>query len=75
MLKSNFFLQTTPDSVDVFTLADQLRPIILRLHSSLQVEEQDSGWPATHPETLPSGERAAPVAIIELSQQLARSGR
>jgi hypothetical protein len=75
MLESNFFLQTPSHSVDVFTLADQLSPFILQLHSSLQVEEQDSDWLATRPETLPAGELAALVAIIKLSQQLARSGR
>jgi len=75
MLKSNSFLPTTPDSVNVFILADQLRPLILRLHSSLQVEEQESGWLTTRPETLPAGVLAPLKAIIALSQQLVRSGR
>lgn len=75
MFESHFFLHTTPNSVDGFTLVDQLCPFLLRLHSSLQVEEQDSGLLATRPETLPTGELAALAAIVELSQQLAGSGR
>lgn len=43
MVEASTSQQLEQSSVDVFTLADQLRPVILRLHRSLRSEEQVSG--------------------------------
>lgn len=59
--------QPDPESVDVFTLADQLRPVLLRLHRSLRSEEQVSGVSSIQTSLLSAIQRSPGIGLGELA--------
>ena len=58
-----------PEPLDVFTLADQLRPILLRLHRYLRSEEQLSGVSSAQTSLLNAIRRHPGIGLGELAAQ------
>lgn len=58
-----------PEPLDAFTLADQLRPILLRLHRYLRSEEQLSGLSSAQTSLLHTIRRHPGIGLGELAAQ------
>ena len=56
-----------PDSSDIFALADQLRPVFLRLHRSLRSEELLPGLSSTQTMLLLAIRRSPGIGLGELA--------
>jgi len=69
MVKTSTSQQFDPDSVDVFTLADQLRPVLLQLHRSMRSEEQISGLSSTQTCLLNAIQRNPGIGLGELASR------
>jgi len=61
--------RSEPESIDLFTLAEQLRPVFLRLHRHLRSEEQLSGLSSTQTSLLHSIQRHPGIGLGELAAQ------
>lgn len=58
-----------PEPLDVFTLADQLRPLLLRIHRHLRSEEQLSGLSSAQTSLLNTIRRHPGIGLGELAAQ------
>ncbi len=69
MTESSASQHPESDAIDTFALADQLRPVFLRLHRSLRVEEQLPGLSSTQTILLLAIRRAPGIGLGELAAQ------
>ena len=67
MTETSTSQQRDPRSVDAFTLADQLRPVLLRLHRYLRSEEQLSGLSSTQTSLLNAIQHNPGIGLGELA--------
>lgn len=69
MAESSHSQRPDPESIDLFALAEQLRPVFLRLHRHLRSEAQLSGLSSTQTSLLHAIQRHPGIGLGELAVQ------